>query len=258
MDTHDFAKAQGHWILARMGKKVLRPGGKELTQKLIHALDIQSQDNLVEFAPGLGYTASLALARKPYSYIGVDADQDAINLLKQKLHGERIAFTLGNAAHTQIETQSKEKVYGEAMLTMHADHRKSEIIREAHRILKPGGLYAIHELGLYPNELPEDAKAAIQRDLALSIKVNARPLTEAEWTKLLENEGFKVRKVVTNPMHLLEFSRLLDDEGLFGTVKIIFNICRHADARKRILQMRRIFRKNMQHMNAIAIIAEKL
>ena len=45
---------------------------------------------------------------------------------------------------------SKDKIIGEAMITMHADHRKSEIVREAHRILKKGGLYAVHELGLTP------------------------------------------------------------------------------------------------------------
>ena len=33
-------RRQGHWILAKMGKKVLRPGGKELTLKLIKNLEI--------------------------------------------------------------------------------------------------------------------------------------------------------------------------------------------------------------------------
>ena len=33
MDTKDIQKAHGHWILAKMGKRVLRPGGKELTKK---------------------------------------------------------------------------------------------------------------------------------------------------------------------------------------------------------------------------------
>ena len=36
MKFKDFDKASGHWILARMGKRVLRPyGGKELTLKLV-------------------------------------------------------------------------------------------------------------------------------------------------------------------------------------------------------------------------------
>lgn len=258
MNTTDFDKAQGHWILARMGKKVLRPGGKELTHKLVDALDINHQDNIAEFAPGLGFTASTALKDKPFSYVGIDSNKEAVQYLKQKIKGNNIEFIEGNAASTNLAEGSKDKVYGEAMLTMHANHRKSEIIKEAHRILKKGGLYAIHELGLTPNNLEEDTKTTIQKDLALAIKVNARPLTESEWTELLEKEGFKVIKIERNPMHLLEPSRMIDDEGFLRTLKIGLNILTHSKARKRILEMRRTFRKYQQHMNAVAIIAEKI
>lgn len=256
MNTEDFTKAQGHWILAKMGKRVLRPGGKELTQKLVDALEINTQDNIVEFAPGLGYTASLTLNAHPKTYVGVDADEDAVKLLKAQIKGNNIKFLLGNASETGLEDNSKEKVYGEAMLTMHADHRKSEIIREAHRILKKGGVYAIHELGL--TDVDENVKSNIQKDLALSIKVNARPLTQEEWKKLIEKEGFKVRKIFTNKMHQLKLNRIIDDEGFLRTLKIGYNIFTQPQARKRVFEMRSTFQKYEKQMNAIVIIAEKI
>ncbi|KAA0211916.1 MAG: class I SAM-dependent methyltransferase [Ignavibacteriaceae bacterium] len=258
MDKDNFAKAQGHWILAQMGKRVLRPGGRELTQKLISSLDVTSNDNIVEFAPGLGYTASLVLNKKPKSYVGVDADSDVVSLLNRKFQGENIKFQLGNATQTGLDDNSKDKVYGEAMLTMHVDHRKSEIIREAHRILRKGGLYAIHELGLMPEDLDDDIKSKVQRDLAMSIRVNARPLTQTEWTSLLENEGFKVNKVETNKMHLLKPKRMIEDEGFFRFLKIRFNILTHPQARKRIVEMKEVFQKHQSKMNAIVIVAEKI
>ncbi len=258
MKTEDFEKAQGHWILARMGKKVLRPGGKELTQKLISALQINANDDIVEFAPGLGFTAGLALENNPKSYVGIDADVEAVELLKNKICGKNIEFKVANAAQTQLENNSKDKVYGEAMLTMHADHRKAEIIREAHRILKKGGLYAIHELGLTPNNIDDATKATVQRDLAKSIKVNARPLTEDEWKTLLENEGFKVKSITINPMHLLKTKRVIEDEGVLRSIKIACNILLHPSAAKRILEMQQVFQKHQAKMNAVAIVAEKV
>lgn len=256
MNVDDYAKAQGHWILAKMGKKVLRPGGKALTQKLVAGLDIQQTDDIVEFAPGIGYTASLTLQKHPKSYVGVDADEEVVSSLQQKIKGKNIQFQLGNAAQTQIADACKDKVYGEAMLTMHADHRKSEIIKEAHRILKKGGLYAIHELGLV--HVNEAEKNLIQKDLALTIKVNARPLTAEEWTKLLVAEGFKVNKIFTNEMALLETKRIIDDEGFWPAMKIGYNIVKNKAARTRILEMRRTFRKYQNQMNSIVIIAEKI
>lgn len=258
MDTSNIAKAQGHWILAKMGKKVLRPGGRELTNKLVEGLSISAQDDVVEFAPGLGYTAALAISKRPKTYTGVDADLEAAKRLKKIINKNGYQIIHGNAAQTSIESGCKTKVYGEAMLTMHADHRKTEIIKEAHRILKKGGLYAIHELGLTPNTISEELKATIQKDLAIAIKVNARPLTEKEWSDLLEKEGFKIKSINTNSMSLLEPSRIIQDEGFFGALKIGFNILTHSVARKRILEMKSVFSKHAQHMNSVAIVAEKI
>lgn len=256
-DQKEIDKMPGHWLLARIGKKVLRPGGKELTQKMIDELHITSDNDIVEFAPGLGFTAALALTHTPHSYTGVDAEAEAITLLQSKFKAKNISFLQGNAAQTSLQSNSKDRVYGEAMLTMHADHRKADIIREAARILKKGGLYGIHELGLTPDNLDEKTKALAQKELALSIKVNARPLTANEWKQLLEENGFKVKKIMNAPMHLLESARMIDDEGILRTAKITFNILINGKARRRILNMRRVFRKYEGQMNAVAIIAEK-
>lgn len=70
-------KWAGHWLLARMGKRVLRPGGRELTQRLLARLAITQSDDVVEFAPGLGVTARLTLACRPASYTAVERDRDA-------------------------------------------------------------------------------------------------------------------------------------------------------------------------------------
>jgi hypothetical protein len=75
---------------------------------------------------------------------------------------------------------------------------------------------------------------------------------------LLENEGFKVKKVEQNSMSLLETSRIFQDEGFFRALKIYFNILRNKKARKRITEMGNTFKKYKKNMNAIAIIAEKI
>lgn len=99
------------------------------------ALKISSNDNLVEFAPGIGKTASYLISKSQNIY-GVDADQDVVSRLTAKLGNDHTKFILSNAAETGLEENSADKLVGEAMLTMHADHRKSEIVKEAHRILK--------------------------------------------------------------------------------------------------------------------------
>ena len=122
---------QGHWLLAKMGKKVLRPGGKELTLQLMSELAVKHSDDIVEFAPGLGFTAGIALAHHPKSYKGVELNEEAASILRKKLAGPGREIVVGNACCCPLTNASADQVYGEAMLPMQADHRTAEIIREA-------------------------------------------------------------------------------------------------------------------------------
>lgn len=254
-DERDSAHIPGHWLLARLGKRILRPGGKELTERMLDAAALPRTD-VVELAPGLGKTAAAILHRKPASYRGVEADSAAAALSAAAV-GSAGTITSGDAAETGLDSDSADVVVGEAMLTMQTDPHKAAIIAEAFRVLRPGGRYAIHEMALEPDELAEDTKTEIRKALARSIKVNARPLTGAEWTKLLTDGGFEVETVEFAPMALLEPRRVVVDEGVAGTARIIRNVLRDRSARERVLAMRSTFRTHRRSLTAIAVIARK-
>src|ERR1700694_1926741 len=212
-------KMPGHWLLARLGKRVLRPGGRQLTCQMIEALNIRRSDEVIEFAPGLGATARLTLKRKPTSYTAVERDEDAAALVQKLLLGPEQRCVAGLAENTGLPDAAATVVYGEAMLSMQAPQQKSRIVREAHRLLKPGGRYGIHELCLIPDDLAESTKLEIQNELATVIHHGTRPLTLAEWQGLLESEGFLVQAQAQAPMHLLEPWRLVQDEGVLGALR---------------------------------------
>ncbi|MFB9830789.1 class I SAM-dependent methyltransferase [Actinoallomurus acaciae] len=246
---------QGHWLLARLGKRVLRPGGVELTRNLLSHARLTDAD-VVELAPGLGRTAAEVIARRPRSYQGVDQDPEAVEAVRPIVgdHGE---VRVADASDTGLPDAGADVVIGEAMLTMQGERAKNAIIAEAVRLLRPGGRYAIHELALTPDDLPEEAKEDIRRGLAKAIRVNARPLTPAEWRQLLGEHGLIVDHVLTAPMALLQPRRLIADEGLLGTLRFARNVLTHPDARRRILAMRATFRAHHDHLDAIAVIARK-
>lgn len=253
----DAAKMPGHWLLARMGKRVLRPGGLELTRRMLDALAITSADHVVEFAPGLGVTARLALAYKPATYTGIERDETAAANVRAILSHPQYRCLVSSAEATNLDDASATVVYGEAMLTMQTAQNKAQIVREAFRILRPGGRYGIHELCLVPDDLSDEVKETVMHDLTTTIHVGARPLTTSEWRALLENAGFKVIFEAHAPMHLLEPKRLIQDEGITRALCILLNILRDPVARQRILQMRQVFRKHQAHLSAIALVGIK-
>ncbi len=250
-------KMPGHWLLASLGKRVLRPGGVELTRVMLDRLNIQSNDSVVEFAPGLGVTARLTLARRPDSYTAIEREETAAAEVRKYLKGHRQNCRVAGAEQTGLPDASATVVYGEAMLTMQGSEQKCRIVGEAFRLLKPGGRYGIHELALTPDDLPEAVQADVSREMSRNIHVGAQPLTAREWREVLENAGFKIQSQATAPMHLLEPRRLFRDEGFLRALKFMLNVARRPAARSRVLSMRRLFRKHRHHLAAVAFIAVK-
>jgi SAM-dependent methyltransferase len=259
MSSRSDDSVQGHWLLARLGKRVLRPGGVELTRTLLSGAKVANAD-VLELAPGLGRTATEILARGPRTYIGAEADPDAANTVRGVLaeHGaEHGTVRVADAADTGLPDASRDVVIGEAMLTMQGDAAKHAIVAEASRVLRPHGRYAIHELALTPDTVSAEISTEIRQSLARSIKVNARPLTIAEWSQLLTDHGLVIDQVATAPMALLQPRRMIADEGLLGASRFAKNLLLHPDARKRVLAMRHTFRKHRDRLTAVAIVARK-
>jgi ubiquinone/menaquinone biosynthesis C-methylase UbiE len=132
-------KMPGHWLLARMGKRVLRPGRLQLTCQMIEALNIGPSDAVIEFAPGFGETARLTLNKQPATYTAVERDKDAGAMVQKILRGSEQRCVVGLAEETGLPSASATVVYGEAMLSMQTPDQKARIVREAQRLLKPGG-----------------------------------------------------------------------------------------------------------------------
>ena len=257
----DPAKMPGHWLLARLGKRVLRPGGLGLTRKMLAALALSSNDHVVEFAPGLGVTAKMALASNPASYTAIERDPAAATQVRRWLGdgapNQSRQVINGLAQETHLPDACGTAVYGEAMLSMHTETRKRQIIREAYRLLKPGGRYGVHELSLVPDDLPADDAERICRDVTQAIHHQAVPLTHSKWEALFRSEGFEIAHRSSAPMALLQPMRLIKDEGLWGAIRFFGRVLTNGPARRRVKEMKRAFQQHRHQLAAICLVLRK-
>jgi hypothetical protein len=199
----------------------------------------------------------MALTRKPYSYTGIERDENAARIVRSYLRDARQSCLVAGAEATGLADGRASVVYDEAMLTMQGQRQKTSIIAEAARLLRVGGRYGIHELCLVPDTLPQVARDLIEHDLSTTIHVGARPLTIAEWRKLLMEQGFEVTLCLTAPMRLFELSQLIKDEGLGRTLLIAQRLLSDKKARARVLAMRKAFRRYCDHLRAVALVGLK-
>jgi hypothetical protein len=252
----DAATMPAHWLLARLGKKVMRPGGLPVTRTMLEGLAIGPRDDVVDLAPGLGVTVQLVQAARPASFRGLE---------RGEVEAER-ARGLGKAPYvcvvaepeaTGLDEGSASVVYGEAVLSLETDATKRRIIAEAARLLPPGGRLGLHELLLCPEDAPEATKRKVEEELTRTLRVRARPLTHAEWTALLEDGGFDVVLASPAPLLLLSAPAFVRDEGITGTVRFLARTVRQPVALQRLSVIWRVFRRYRHNLGAVALVARK-
>ena len=247
-------KMQGHWVLARAGKRVLRPGGLALTRQMIEALSISPEDRVVEFAPGMGVTARMVLRRKPLQYWGVEREPAAAARLESVLPRGTAEIVEAHAERSGLSDACASVVYGEAMLSMQTPQQKKRIFSEARRLLAPGGRYGIHELCFRPEAISAAMRHEIEAEMSKEIHVGVQPLCSSEWRQLFEQQGLEVIWCSEADLDLLEPGRILQDEGILRCLRIVCNVARDPVLRQRMLAIRRIFRKYKEHLGAISIV----
>lgn len=255
------SRLQGHWLLASLGKKVLRPGGLKLSHQMLEAAQPKAEDRIVEFGPGVGLTASELLAVNPRSYTGIEPNTEGRSKLDPVLAGHSQAKVItAEAAETGLDAESTDLLVGEAMLSMCSPDMRRTIAAEAARILVEGGRYAIHELALSdsaPDPDPKTARGDVSREISQKIKVGATPMKVEAWRQIFMDAGFDIIWQGTAPMHLLEPARFIEDEGIIGSLKFLINMIRRPEARKRVLAMHRSFRARKDDLLAISMVMVK-
>lgn len=245
----------GHTLLAKLGKRRLRPGGVRATNWLLSQIDLY-QKHLLEVACNIGTTSIEIASKYPVTIDAIDLDEIALDKAKKRVSSKKlekqIKFIQGDATQLPFKEETYDVVLNEAMLTMLSDRQKEKAISEYHRVLKPKGILLTHDVCL----LTEDSflQKQIKQELSKVIYVNVRPKTIDEWKLIFVN--FKEVKVLSGYMSLMDPYGMIKDEGLFTTIKIMSKGL-FGQHRKQFRQMFKVFRKYREHLGFVAIYSQK-
>jgi cyclopropane fatty-acyl-phospholipid synthase-like methyltransferase len=251
--TLNFQTAPGHQVLAAAGKKYLRPGGKIATEQLFQWANFQPGQTVLELASSFGYSAISLAQRYGVKVVGVEKNPDSVERARANIRAagleNQIEIIQGDIFHLEEIPGEFDYVLAEAILSMQSPPAKAKILAGIHNKLNPGGKFLSHEL------LARDKEEEIHAELAAVIRVNTTPLSEANWISAFNSAGLEVQQQQTGGMNLLNWRRMLQDEGILHTLRILGNILTRPPIRKRVLEMRSVFQKYRDELGYIIICA---
>jgi SAM-dependent methyltransferase len=246
----------GHVFLARLGKKLLRPGGREATERLFALAAPQPGECVCEIAVNRAMTAMELASRFGVQVDGVDASPDFLSIARANIASrglaERVRVHEGKGHRLPFPDSTFDAVVAEAVITMLPPDQKRTTLAEACRVLRPGGRLVIHELAWCT-----DSARTLRQGLVKTIQHAAWPLTDQEWRELCTDVGLRPAEAQTGPMSLLSPRGLLRDEGFGGVAGMAWNLLRSAAARKRFGEMAGFFRRHRASFHYIVLRADK-
>jgi SAM-dependent methyltransferase len=164
-------------------------------------IELQPGAVVLDLGSGGGIDVLLSAARvgptgKVY---GLDMTDEMLALARQnqeKAGVTNVEFLKGEIESIPLPDSWVDVIISNCVINLSGD--KAQVLREAFRVLKPGGRFAVSDV-VVRGELPE----TVRRSMELWIGCIAGALTELEYIRLLEQVGFG--EIGVEPTRLYEF-----------------------------------------------------
>jgi len=118
---------------------------------------------------------------------GLDMTDEMLALAREnqkKAGAENVEFLKGEIEHIPLPDNSVDVIISNCVINLSAD--KDQVLREAFRVLKPGGRFAVSDV-VTRGEVPE----ALRRDMLLWVGCIAGALEEGDYKSRLTAAGFE-------------------------------------------------------------------
>lgn len=194
------AVCAGWPVARRLRLGTVRPGGVAMTRRLFEGVALHEGDRVVDLAPGRGATGVLAGQVNLRSWTGVCVDERAAKAVAHRVRGLDRRTVVGAPDRTGLPDGEATVVLAEGLLTGLSDPGKQAVLREAMRIVRPGGLVGLHELLVVPGEWGEPTAAEIRAAIGPARRGGVRVLDEAGWRDLVHRSGLEMVGVALGPV----------------------------------------------------------
>ncbi|MCB9935646.1 MAG: methyltransferase domain-containing protein [Planctomycetes bacterium] len=238
-------------FLASLGKTELKPGGSYATGALLRMLELGRHEHLLVVGPHAGNTALFASMTTGATTEALVKEEGEKVTEGDPALKRRSTARVGKAEEMPFADNRFDAALIEATLAYQTEPQRVATLKEAFRVLNPGGRVGLHELCWRQPPTPE-----VEQCLGAVWRGDIRPLVVRGWWDLLEEAGFQN---VRNELAVVSyFTRqgMTADEGE-QAVEIFHNAFETPERLQRFSQAYHEFADNRRYYGVIIATAVK-
>lgn len=166
------------------GIEILHPGGQELTKRTAELCELKEGLSVLDVSSGRGTQAIYYAKNFGVNVTGLDISEEMVKTATERSLengiSEKVKFVLGDSQNLPFADNTFDVAINECAVGIPDDSQK--VLNEMLRVVKPGGVVAIHE-STWKKPLPKKEKNEI------SERYGTTPLELKEWKAMMEKAG---------------------------------------------------------------------
>ena len=168
-------------------------------------IELKAGETVLDLGSGGGIDVLLSARRvgPPGKAYGLDMTDDMLALAREnhrQAGQENVEFLKGEIENIPLPDGSVDVVISNCVINLSAD--KGRVLREAFRVLKPGGRFAVSDV-VVRGEVPEE----VRKNMLLWVGCIAGALEEREYAGKLAEAGFSGISIEPTRVHSIEDAR---------------------------------------------------
>jgi SAM-dependent methyltransferase len=251
--SDEIAKLDPYKFMATLGKRVIHPGGRASTERVLTRAAITSSSRVLDVGCGVGTTA-VKIARRFGAHVtAVDIaplmlERAQANVVAARLGG-LVTVAPGDIGDLDYRDGTFDVVLAEAV-TMFVDRHRAAA--ELARVTKPGGRVLATEFFWRESPSPE-AREIFMGQVCPGLQFD----TVEDWVRLYESAGLVDLETESGPFEMMSARGFLADEGAGRSVAIMARVAaRPANVRKMAWLMPRMA-KAVPYLGYLVVAATK-
>lgn len=190
------------WV-RHLAEDIFHPGGEELTNKTVAAMNLPAGAAIADLGCGTGTTAMMLARYYDFRVSAVDISAANIERAIQRLDPGHatVRFCQADAHRLPFKDSELDGMIAECSFSLFSD--QETVLAEIRRVLKPGGKLAITDMATR-GVLPEDIAGVLAPWTCLADAVD-----EETYLKMFAAAGFTIQKMADESAGLISLARML-------------------------------------------------
>ncbi len=234
------------FMAQHVGLSILHPGGLSATAELAKQCNITETTKVLDNACGKGTTAIYLAKKFGCEVIGIDISEklitEAKHLAQRKNVSDKVIFQVADAMNLPFSDNEFDVAVSQAMLVLVDD--KKETIKEALRVIKPGGKAGWVELS-WKKKPTTDFLDKVSNEICAYCMANVH--TYEGWKSLFSEAAFKKIEVLQYSMDFQGMAGMLRDEGFANSLKVMLRYLTNSRIRNRMVSLNTFFKSHPEY-----------